>query len=85
MTVGMRILARDHGNITGDDYSYVVKRLARETMRAWAKKKARPVEQHADCRIPDCQCDGRIEIMEWCPEDITETDDSDYEDSYCAS
>ena len=80
MTYVMRKLARDHGNITGDDYSYVVKELARRTMRGWAEK-ARPVEQHAGCRIPDCQCDGRIEIMEWGPEDMTETDDSDYEDS----
>ena len=63
MTDGMKILARDHGNITGDDYSFVVKQLARRTMRAWAEERARPVEQHAGCRIPDCQCDGRIEIM----------------------
>ena len=81
MTDVMRKLARNHGDITGDDYSYVVKQIARKTTRAWAKKKARPVEQHAGCQVPGCQCEGRIEYMEWGSEDMTETDDSEHEDT----
>ena len=39
------------------------------------------VEQLSGCRIPCCQCEGRIEYMEWGSDDMTETDDSEYEDS----
>ena len=81
MTVGLKILARDHRNITGDDYSIAVKELARGTMREWAEERARPGEQHAGCQIPDCQCDGRIKIMEWDPEDMTESDDLECEET----
>ena len=35
------------------------------------------VEQLSGCRIPGCQCDGRIPFMEWGSEDMTETDDSE--------
>ena len=38
------------------------------------------VEQFSGCRIPGCQCEGRIEYMEWGSDDMTETDDSEYED-----
>ena len=38
------------------------------------------VEQFSGCRIPACQCEGRIEYMEWGSDDMTETDDSEYED-----
>ena len=38
-------------------------------------------EQLSGCRIPGCQCDGRIPFMEWGSEDMTETDDSEYEGS----
>ena len=38
------------------------------------------VEQPLGCRIPGCQCEGRIEIMEWGSDDMTETDDSEYDD-----
>ena len=38
------------------------------------------VEQFSGCRIPCCQCEGRIEYMEWGSDDMTETDDSEYED-----
>ena len=34
------------------------------------------VEQLSGCRIPGCQCNGRVEYMEWGSEDMTETDDS---------
>ena len=49
-------------------------------MRAWPDNNAEPVEQRAGCRVPGCQCEGRIEYMEWGSEDMTETDDSEYED-----
>ena len=39
------------------------------------------VEQLSACRIPGCYCEGRIPFMEWGSEDMTETDDSDYEGS----
>ena len=38
------------------------------------------VEQLPGCPIPGCHCEGRIEFMEWGSEDMTETDDSEYED-----
>ena len=39
------------------------------------------VEQRSSCRIPGCQCEGCIEFMEWGSDDMTETDDSEYEGS----
>ena len=41
----------------------------------------RGVEQLSGCRIPGCQCNGRVKYMEWGSEDMTETDDSEYEGS----
>ena len=38
------------------------------------------VEQFSGCRIPGCQCEGRIENMEWGSDDMTDTDDSEWED-----
>ena len=38
------------------------------------------VEQFSGCRIPGCQCEGRIEYKEWGSDDMTETDDSEGED-----
>ena len=41
-------------------------------------------EETGVCRvveIPGCQCDGRIPFMDWGSEDMTETDDSEYEGS----
>ena len=38
------------------------------------------VEQFSGFRIPGCQCEGRIEYMEWGSEDMTDTDDSEWED-----
>ena len=38
------------------------------------------VEQFSSCRIPGCQCEGPIEYMEWGSDDMTETDDSEWED-----
>ena len=31
------------------------------------------VEQLSGCRIPGCQCDGRVAVMEWGSDDMTET------------
>ena len=39
------------------------------------------VEQLSGCRIPSCQCDGHVAVMEWGSDDMTETDDSEYEGS----
>ena len=38
------------------------------------------LEQLSGCLIPGCQCEGRIEYMEWGSDDMTETDDSEWED-----
>ena len=38
------------------------------------------VKQFSGCRIPGCQCEGRIEYMEWGSDDMTDTDDSEWED-----
>ena len=34
------------------------------------------VEQFSGCRIPGCQCEGRIEYMEWDSDDMTDAEDS---------
>ena len=76
----MTEMARNDANISGDNYPDFVKQIARETMRAWAENNAELVEQRASCQVPGCQCNGRIEYMDWGSEDMTETDDSEYED-----
>ena len=38
------------------------------------------VEQFAGCRIPGCQCEGRIKYMEWDSDDMTDSEDSEWED-----
>ena len=38
------------------------------------------VEQFSGCRIPSCQCEGRIEYMEWDSDDMTDSEDSEWED-----
>ena len=38
------------------------------------------VEQFSGCRIPGCQCEGRIENMEWDSDDMTDSEDSEWED-----
>ena len=80
MTEAMTEMAGNDANISRDDYSDLVDQLVRETMRAWAESGEPQIEQFYGCRIPDCQCDGRIKIMEWGSVDMTETDDSEYED-----
>ena len=45
-----------------------------------AENNAQLVEQRAGCQVPGCQCNGRVEYMDWGSEDMTETDDSEYED-----
>ena len=40
------------------------------------------MEQLSGCRITGCKCDGRVVVMEWGPDDMTETDDSEYESSF---
>ena len=50
-------------------------------MRAWAKHDALPVEQQTGCERPGCQCNGRVELMDEDLEDMTESDNSEYEDT----
>ena len=38
------------------------------------------IEQQSGCRIPGSHCERRIEFMEWGSDDMTETDDSEYDD-----
>ena len=52
-------------NLSGDKYPDVVKEIARETIRAWAENNAQLVEQGAGCQVPGCQCNGRVEYMDW--------------------
>ena len=75
----MTEMARKDANFSEDNYPDFVKQIAGETMRAWAENSARPVEQRASCRVPGCQCNGRADYMDWGSEDMTETDDPDYE------
>ena len=79
----MTEMARNDANFSGDNYPDFVKQIARETVRAWAENSARPVEQRASCRVHGCQCtcNGRVEYMDWGSEDMTETDDSEYEET----
>ena len=77
----MTEMARNYANFSGDNYPDFVKQIARETMRAWAENSARPVEQRASCRVPGCQCNGRVDYMDWGSEDMTDTDDSEYEET----
>ena len=74
----MRETTGTDASLSGDKYPDVVKEIAR--MRAWAEHDALPVEQRTGCEVPGCQCNGRVEDMDWGSEDMTETDDSEYED-----
>ena len=38
------------------------------------------VEQISGCRIHGCQCEGRIEYMEWDSDDLSDSEDSEWED-----
>ena len=80
VTDAMKEMARRDANTYRVDYYDLLDQLVRETMRAWAESGEPLVEQLSGCRIPGCQCDGRIEDMAWGSVDMTETDDSEYED-----
>ena len=73
-------MSGNDANLSGDKYPDIVKKIARMTISAWAEDNARPVEERAGCEVPGCQCNGRVEYMGWGSEDMTETDDSEYED-----
>ena len=76
----MREMTGNDANISRDKYPDVVKEIARETIRAWAENNAQPVEQRSGYQVPGCQCNGRVEYMDWGSKDMTDTDDSEYED-----
>ena len=80
VTEAMTARAENDANISSDEYSDLFDRPVREWMTARAGSNEPQVEQLSGCRIPGCQCEGRIEYMEWGSEDMTETDDSEYED-----
>ena len=79
VTEKMTIRAGNDVNFSSDDISEMYRQF-REWMTTQAGSNEPPVEQSSCCRIPGCSCEGRIEYMEWGPEDMTETDDSEYED-----
>ena len=70
----MREMTGGDANFSEDNYPDIVINIARTTMRAWAEHDALPVE------VPGCQCNGRVEFMVRGSEDMTETDDSEWED-----
>ena len=76
----MREMTGNDSNLSGDKYPDVVKTMAKVAIRAWAENNARPVEERSACEVPGCHCNGCVEYMEWGSEDMTETDDSEYED-----
>ena len=80
VTEVMTAMAGNVANISSDKISDLFDRLHREWMTAQAGSNEPQVEQPSGCRIPGCQCEGRIEYMEWGSEDMTKTDDSEYED-----
>ena len=45
-----------------------------------AEEEESQLEQLPGCRIPGCQCEGRIEYMEWDSDDMTDSEDSEWED-----
>ena len=70
--------------LSDDNYPDVVKNIVRTawmTMRACDEHDALPVEQQTGCEMPGCQCNGRVEFMVRGSEDMTETDDSEWEDT----
>ena len=77
----MREMASDEDNFSADNYPGPVKQIAREIRRAWAENNAKPVEERESCEITGCQCNGRVDYMDWNSDDMTETDYSDYEET----
>ena len=77
----MREMASDEVNFSADNYPGPVKLIARELRRAWAENNAKPVEERESCQITGCQCNGRADYMDWNSDDMTETDNSDYEET----
>ena len=45
-----------------------------------AEEEESQVENFSGCRIPGCQCEGRIEYMEWDSDDMTDSEDSEWQD-----
>ena len=77
VTEAMTTRARNYVNISCKEMSDLFNQF-REWMTAQAESGGPLVEQLPGCRTPGCQCEGRIEDMEWGSVDMTETDE--YED-----
>ena len=69
----VNLLARQA--MTGNDDT-----LSNDNYPDIVKNDALPVEQQTGCEMPSCQCNGRVEFMVRGSEDMTETDDSEWED-----
>ena len=80
VTEAMTARAGNDVDISSDECSDLFDRPVRESVKAWAGRDEPQVGQLSGCRIPGCQCEGRIEYMEWGSDDMTETDDPEYED-----
>ena len=74
-------MTENDATLSNDEYPDIVTKIAKMTMRAWAEHDARPVEQQTGCERPGCQCNGRVEFMDEDSEDMTESDNSEYEDT----
>ena len=71
-------------SLSDDNYPDVVKNLVRNawrTIREMDEHDALPLKQQTGCGTPGCQCNGRVEFMVWGSEDMTETDESEWEDT----
>ena len=68
--------------LSDDNYPDIVKTIVREARRTLRDEDdALLVQQQTGCEMPGCQCNGRVEFMVRGSEDMTETDDSEWEDS----
>ena len=71
-------------SLSDSNYPDVVKNIVRRsrmTIMAIYEYDAPPLEQQTGCGTPGCQCDGCVEFRVRGSEDMTETDESEWEDT----
>ena len=71
-------------SLLDDNYPDVVKHLVRDsrrTIREMDEHDAVPLEQQTGCGTPGCQCNGCVDFKVRDSEDMTETDESEWEDT----
>ena len=74
----------DDDSLSDSNYPDVVKNLVRRsrlTIMALEEYDAPPLEQQTGCGTPGCQCDECVEFRVGDSEDMTETDESELEDT----